>query len=196
MGYFTHSQVATYLRVEPENLRAWRNEIGLKRLKDPSRDYLPGEAIAMIVLNHVRTEYGVASKKLANYAPAVFKLCSGLHPLRIPARHLGFFGAGQVALYRGDANEVVAPAYTIPIRQLVREFVSWVLFADDSRWYRVHTAAEDRDFTESLFHHSVVKPPIPAGQRDPLSSTTLERAGTKYEEDQEEEVGKGIGAPA
>jgi hypothetical protein len=144
--------------VEPETLRALRNEIGLKRLKDPSRDYLPGEVIAMIALNHVRTEYGVASKKLANYAPAVFKLCSGLHPLRIPARHLGLLGADQVALYRGGANEVVAPAYIVPIRQLVQEFVTWVLFADDSRWYRVHTPAEDRDFTESLFHHTVVNP--------------------------------------
>lgn len=141
-------------------MRAWRNEIGLKRLKDPSRDYLPGEVIAMIALNHVRTEYGVASKKLANYAPP----CSNSAAVctRFKFQRLGFFGADQVALYRGGANEVVAPAYTVPIRQLVREFVTWVLFADDSRRYRVHTPAEDRDFTESLFHHTLVNPHLRA----------------------------------
>lgn len=141
MGYFTPAQVAAYFRVEPEELRLLRDDTALKRLKRASREYSPGEVIAMIVLNYLRSQGGISSKALAPFAPALVELCSGLHPLRIPTRQMGFFGTDRVALYRGSKDRGVTPAYTVPIRQLAQRFVSWVLNADDTRSHRAPSAA-------------------------------------------------------
>jgi hypothetical protein len=141
MFYFTPAQVSTYLRVELEELRSLRDDTTLKRLKRSSRDYSPGEVIAMIALNYLRTEGGVSRKTLAPFTPALVELCSGLHPLRSPTRQLGFFGTDRVALCRGAKNRGMPPAYTVPIRQLAQRFVSWVLAADDTRSHRAPSAA-------------------------------------------------------
>ena len=179
---YTHPQMAAYLGLEPETLRSWRDDLGLKHLKSPQCDYTPGEVFGLIVVRYLRRELGVSGKKVAPFAKRLFEVCSDLHPLRLPASHLAFYATDQVAFYRGGVRGKVAPAHLVPIRDLVNRFVCWALFKEGSRWLVTHTKTEDREYCETLFHYSLPEDLSVSQLRDPLAADTLAAAGATEEE--------------